>query len=266
MVLLGDIVGEDDAMVAAATSQVVRLANARSGEGFIAVNAEARRKFWLDRARTAAIAKHTNAFKINEDVVIPLERLGEYTDAIERINIELSIRNKLELLDALDEYFSGEIKPGKTADVDLGRRAEARELLARARGALAVPARRHGYAGAHGAREFRGARASHRRRTARARVFDRLQDRSIRVSWKTEVQRRPRAHFRRRRLHPGAGRVRRRAQARAAGPGVRRPAHARRRRQRAHQHPGELRQLRHAAYREPRGGAHHGHRAQVSTA
>ena len=63
MVLLGDIVGEDDAMVAAATSQVVRIANARSGEGFIAVSAEARRKFWLDRARTAAIAKHTNAFK-----------------------------------------------------------------------------------------------------------------------------------------------------------------------------------------------------------
>ena len=58
------------------TSQVVRLANARSGEGFIAVNAEARRKFWLDRAKTAAIAKHTNAFKINEDVVIPLRAPG----------------------------------------------------------------------------------------------------------------------------------------------------------------------------------------------
>src|SRR5271168_188933 len=133
MVLLGDIVGEDEQQVAAATSHIVRLANARSGEGFIAVNAEARRKFWLDRARVAAIAKHTNAFKINEDVVIPLGRLGEYTDAIERINIELSIRNKLDLLDALDEYFSGDIKPGKTADVDIGRRAQARELFARAR-------------------------------------------------------------------------------------------------------------------------------------
>src|SRR5208282_6018446 len=77
MVLLGDIVGADEAAVAAATSQVVRIANARAGEGFIAVSADARRKFWLDRARTAAIAKHTNAFKINEDVVIPLERLGE---------------------------------------------------------------------------------------------------------------------------------------------------------------------------------------------
>ena len=127
MVLLGDIVGESDSVVAAATSDIVRLANARSGEGFIAVSSEARKKFWLDRARTAAIAKHTNAFKINEDVVIPLERLGEYTDAIERINIELSIRNKLDLADALAGCFadaadgpgaaaSPAAAPGATAD------------------------------------------------------------------------------------------------------------------------------------------------------
>jgi FAD/FMN-containing dehydrogenase/Fe-S oxidoreductase len=109
MVLIGDLVGDNVDEVAAAASSVVRIANARGGEGFVAVSADARKRFWLDRARTAAIAKHTNAFKINEDVVIPLERLGDYTDAIERINIELSIANKLELLDALEAYFSGEL-------------------------------------------------------------------------------------------------------------------------------------------------------------
>jgi FAD/FMN-containing dehydrogenase/Fe-S oxidoreductase len=186
MVLLGDIVGEDESQVAAAASQVVRLANARSGEGFIAVNADARRKFWLDRARTAAIAKHTNAFKINEDVVIPLPRLGEYTDAIERINIELSIRNKLDLLDALDAYFSGEIKAGKTADVDLGRRTEARELLARVHarwnyllGAMDTPLQ--------SARTTLEALQIGYSPDDLGSVFDRLQDRSIRVSWKSEV-------------------------------------------------------------------------------
>jgi FAD/FMN-containing dehydrogenase/Fe-S oxidoreductase len=101
MVLLADIVGEDDDAVARAASEVVRICNARGAEGFIAVSAESRRKFWLDRARTAAIAAHTNAFKINEDVVIPLDRLGDYTDGIERINIELSLANKLALCDAL---------------------------------------------------------------------------------------------------------------------------------------------------------------------
>jgi FAD/FMN-containing dehydrogenase/Fe-S oxidoreductase len=111
MVLIGDIVGEDEDAVARAASHVVRLANARGGEGFIAVSAEARRTFWADRSRTAAIAKHTNAFKINEDVVIPLERLGEYSDGIERINIELSIRNKLRLLDALQDFLAGDDLP-----------------------------------------------------------------------------------------------------------------------------------------------------------
>ena len=60
MVLIGDIAGDDEVAVAAATSEVVRMANLRVGEGFVAVSAEARKKFWLDRARTAAIARHTN--------------------------------------------------------------------------------------------------------------------------------------------------------------------------------------------------------------
>ncbi|HSD59593.1 MAG TPA: FAD-binding and (Fe-S)-binding domain-containing protein, partial [Burkholderiales bacterium] len=109
MVLLGDIAGDDDAAVGEAASHVVRIANARGGEGFVAVSPEARKRFWLERARTAAIAKHTNAFKVNEDVVIPLERLGDYTDGVERINIECSIGNKLRLLDELEDYFQGEL-------------------------------------------------------------------------------------------------------------------------------------------------------------
>ncbi len=115
MVLVGDIVGDDENAVARATSEVVRIANSRSGEGFVAVSAEARKKFWLDRKRTAAIARHTNAFKINEDVVIPLERMGEYTLGIERINIELSLRNKLQLLDQLEAFLNrGSLPLGKT--------------------------------------------------------------------------------------------------------------------------------------------------------
>ena len=109
MVLIGDIVGESENAVARAASEVVRICNARGAEGFVAVSAEARKKFWLDRARTAAIARHTNAFKINEDVVIPLERLGDYTDGIERINIELSIGNKLALCDALSAFFAASL-------------------------------------------------------------------------------------------------------------------------------------------------------------
>src|SRR5258706_8993825 len=119
MVLVGDIAGHDADVVARATSEVVRIANSRAGEGFVAVSAEARKKFWLDRKRTAAISKHTNAFKVNEDVVIPLPRMGEYTEGIERINIELSLRNKLALVDALEEFFLGGNLPlGKSDDAN----------------------------------------------------------------------------------------------------------------------------------------------------
>jgi FAD/FMN-containing dehydrogenase/Fe-S oxidoreductase len=170
MVLLGDIVGEDADAVAAATSHVVRLANARAGEGFIAVSPEARRKFWLDRAKTAAIARHTNAFKINEDVVIPLERLGEYTDAIERINIELSIRNKLDLLAALEGHLAVGAILGDAAHAESARRAEALELIARVR------------------LHWQYLLGNMDTAEGESRVFDRLQDRSIRVSWKTEVR------------------------------------------------------------------------------
>jgi FAD/FMN-containing dehydrogenase/Fe-S oxidoreductase len=120
MVLLADIASDDENAVGEAASAVVRICNARDGEGFIAVSAEARKKFWLDRSRTAAIAKHTNAFKVNEDVVIPLPKLGEYSDGIERINIELSIQNKLKLLDALESFVQGDLplQPDEDGNTD----------------------------------------------------------------------------------------------------------------------------------------------------
>jgi FAD/FMN-containing dehydrogenase len=77
MVLIGDVVGHDETAVMGAVSDVVRMTNTRGAEGFIAVSPEQRKKFWLDRSRTAAISRHTNAFKVNEDVVIPPRRLGD---------------------------------------------------------------------------------------------------------------------------------------------------------------------------------------------
>jgi FAD/FMN-containing dehydrogenase/Fe-S oxidoreductase len=134
MILLGDIVSDDEDAAGEAASHVVRIANARDGEGFIAVTPEQRKRFWLDRARTAAISKHTNAFKINEDVVIPLGRLGDYTEGIERINIEFSVANKLALVERLKELFTKELPVYPDSKVDRvalfeDRPAQALELL-----------------------------------------------------------------------------------------------------------------------------------------
>jgi FAD/FMN-containing dehydrogenase/Fe-S oxidoreductase len=206
MVLIGDIVGDDDAAVAAATSEVVRLANMRHGEGFIAVSAEARKKFWLDRARTAAIARHTNAFKINEDVVIPLQRMGEYTDHIERINIELSTRNKLKLLDALQSALDGDLaiakldrasEEGASLEEALDeRRRRATEMIAlvRARWSwvlehLDMPlAEGLSSIVGHGLSELKPALDERLARQPQARVFDIVQDHTLRISWKKEVK------------------------------------------------------------------------------
>jgi FAD/FMN-containing dehydrogenase/Fe-S oxidoreductase len=172
MVLVGDIAGDDADAVARATSEVVRIANSRAGEGFVAVSAEARKKFWLDRKRTAAISKHTNAFKINEDVVIPLPRMGEYTEGIERINIELSLRNKLALVDALEAFFAaGQLPLGKTDDA--GDIPSAELLEDRVQQALAL------------LREVRALWAGWL--AGIDTLFPELQDHRLRASWKVQI-------------------------------------------------------------------------------
>ncbi len=212
MVLIGDIVGDHADDVAAAASEVVRMANSKNGEGFVAVNADARKRFWLDRSRTAAIAKHTNAFKINEDVVIPLNRMGEYTDGIERINIELSLKNKLQLVDALEAFFrAGALPLGKSDDANEiasaelleDRAQQALDLLARVRERwMFVQDRldmRLSYAQPRLVRLGYGALtekfADCTNADSEAKVFHVVQDRTVRVSWKQEIRAELRAIF-----------------------------------------------------------------------
>jgi len=173
MALFGDIAGDDADAVARVTSEVVRIANSRSGEGFIAISPEARKKFWADRKRTAAISRHTNAFKINEDVVIPLPRMAEYTDGIERINIELSLQNKLALCDALEDFFARGQLPLGAAGQDAGDALSPETLQERVNEALDVVQ----HARTLWSQWLQGVEA----------LFPQLQDHSLRASWKTQI-------------------------------------------------------------------------------
>ncbi len=180
MVLVGDIVGDDEAAVARATSEVVRIANSRAGEGFVAVSADARKKFWLDRKRTAAISRHTNAFKINEDVVIPLPRMGDYTEGIERINIELSLRNKLELADALTAFFArGSLPLGRSDDA--GEIPGAELLEDRVQQALVLLAE------VQALWSYWLAHLDEVQPDSGRSLFALLQDHTLRASWKTQI-------------------------------------------------------------------------------
>jgi FAD/FMN-containing dehydrogenase/Fe-S oxidoreductase len=214
MALFGDIVGDDENAVAQAASEVVRIANTRVGEGFVAVSPEARKKFWLDRARTAAISKHTNAFKINEDVVIPLNRMGEYTDGIELINIELSIRNKLQLVGELRDFFAaGNLPLGKSEDAegdDIPDAVMLEDRVVQASQLLEATQARWSYLLASLNKPLAEAKAellalgldhladSFEQRLAKqpdATVFHVVQDRTVRVSWKQELRARLRQIF-----------------------------------------------------------------------
>jgi FAD/FMN-containing dehydrogenase/Fe-S oxidoreductase len=198
MVLIGDIVGHDETAVMNAASAVIRMTNTRGAEGFIAVSPEQRKKFWLDRSRTAAISKHTNAFKVNEDVVIPLPRMGDYCDGIERINIELSTQNKLALCDALAEFLQSVSWPLHAGDAEVDkdeligdRRQAALDYVNSVRRRwqwlldnLDLPL-------AEAEKQFAdyGVSAGElSNRAANPSLFHRLQDYSVRTSWKTELK------------------------------------------------------------------------------
>ena len=197
MVLIGDLVGDDERAVMSAASEVVRRCNLRAAEGFIAVDAETRRKFWLDRSRTAAISRHTNAFKLNEDVVIPLPRMGDYCDGIERINIELSIQNKLALCDKLNEFLAG-VLPLNRGDANLDNEVLIGDRRHAAVDAIAVVRARWQWLLDHLDLPLEQAEAQFARfgiiagaLTNRANepvLFHRLQDYSLRVSWKAELK------------------------------------------------------------------------------
>uniref|UniRef100_UPI002B5C2943 FAD-binding and (Fe-S)-binding domain-containing protein n=1 Tax=Zoogloea sp. TaxID=49181 RepID=UPI002B5C2943 len=197
MVLIGDIVGHDENAVMTAASEVIRMTNTRGAEGFIAVSPEQRKKFWLDRSRTAAISRHTNAFKVNEDVVIPLPRMGDYCDGIERINIELSTQNKLALCDALTEYLQGEL-PLDTGDATISRDELIGERRKDALAYVALVRRRWQWlldnldlplaeAEPYFA-EYGMVAGELSNRAANPKLFHRLQDYSVRTGWKTELK------------------------------------------------------------------------------
>lgn len=56
-------------------------------DAFVARDEKEAELFWEDRHKLSAIAKRTSGFKINEDVVIPLEVIPEFSDFLETLNL-----------------------------------------------------------------------------------------------------------------------------------------------------------------------------------
>ncbi|WP_018123208.1 FAD-binding and (Fe-S)-binding domain-containing protein [Desulfovibrio oxyclinae] len=72
-----------------AVETVVSLADNYDGvDIFAARDAKEGELFWEDRHKLSAISRRTSGFKINEDIVIPLEVIPDFSDFLENLNLE----------------------------------------------------------------------------------------------------------------------------------------------------------------------------------
>lgn len=118
-VLLVQLDSDDFEALEQAVSQVVEIASPYEGvDIFVARNEQEAEKFWEDRHRLSAITKRTSGFKINEDVVIPLKAVPEFSDFLENLNLfylakayrkALHLVQNLSEVDVDDEFIQMEL-------------------------------------------------------------------------------------------------------------------------------------------------------------
>jgi len=104
-VLLIDVESDSEESLTAACGDIIRDVKGYNTEGFIAESEAAREGFWKDRKNLGAIARHTNAFKLNEDIVIPIDRLPEFADFVEKLNIVKELRNYARILEQMEVFI-----------------------------------------------------------------------------------------------------------------------------------------------------------------
>lgn len=63
------------------------IAKSNTTEIHTAKNKDEAKLFWHDRKQLGAIARRTNAFKLNEDIVLPLHAIAQFTNWVDEINV-----------------------------------------------------------------------------------------------------------------------------------------------------------------------------------
>ncbi|MBI2419395.1 MAG: DUF3683 domain-containing protein [Ignavibacteriales bacterium] len=104
-VLIIDAESNDPEVLETMCQMIVELLPRYNSVGVFANDGQEQKKFWNDRKHLGAIAKHTNAFKLNEDVVIPVEKLPEFADFIELMNFVYELRNNVAAAEKLIQFF-----------------------------------------------------------------------------------------------------------------------------------------------------------------
>ena len=105
-VLLIDMVGHNSEQIKSGRQRLEKLLLPYSNtELFTAQDADEAERFWRDRKRLGAISARTNAFKLNEDIVLPLSALAEFTRFVDEYNIEEDIINKEQFIHEILSYL-----------------------------------------------------------------------------------------------------------------------------------------------------------------
>jgi FAD/FMN-containing dehydrogenase/Fe-S oxidoreductase len=107
-VLLIDIAGESDEQAGRGVERVRALLERHENTLlFAASDAAEAKRYWADRKKLGAIARRTNAFKMNEDIVIPLDTLAEFARFIDGMNVEEERYAQLRFAERAAEVFTG---------------------------------------------------------------------------------------------------------------------------------------------------------------
>lgn len=105
-VLLIDMVGHTSEQVLNGKKRLEKLLEPyKNTELFTAQDADEAARFWRDRKRLGAISARTNAFKLNEDIVLPLAALAEFARFADEYNIEEDLYNKEQFIHSITTYL-----------------------------------------------------------------------------------------------------------------------------------------------------------------
>ncbi len=139
-VLLVDMVGHTSAQVLRGKKRLeALLVPHRNTELFTAQDADEAARFWRDRKRLGAISARTNAFKLNEDIVLPLPALAEFARFVDEYNISEDICNKELLVSSIIDYLRT-AEPNEDPDWLEAKMPKAGDLCADTLAHLRLPA------------------------------------------------------------------------------------------------------------------------------
>lgn len=142
-VLLIDIVGHTPEQIKAGLTRLTGLL-AGYPNTFMAVahNEQEAERFWLDRKRLGAIAARTNAFKLNEDIVLPVKALAEFAEFVDNLNVEEDRSNQEEVIWQLLTYLEKAV-PIEDPEWLTAKLPKARQLLKDALDHITLAGRSH---------------------------------------------------------------------------------------------------------------------------